>query len=377
MIRKTLIGGICMCLVSVAYVGSRLAPEVLREPVFAAEATPTGAPDSSSPIELQPPARHANPDLLRGIEAPADEALRAVAATDSADRAALAMQPVVLAESEELAWSPEPAAAYGESYDGQATVADSRLLADDEQLERCISDLHDDRVRGNAMEAMGTLIANGWRSLPALERALHSDDEQQRTLAAVVSVRIGGYTPTPMLAGILLGALTPAGGGSYSEITPRPWIDRVGRAGFDERGAAFEAFCSDPSLFQQVELDLEQRLDGPLSAARFDAAYLIASHPGVRSRERAFEVLIEHLADNQLNDDAAQAMRLLARTPAETVYLACNALPGRDTQQTRLLRHFLARFDPENEAGLKLEPKQLSAMGFDCGDMLAEASADH
>ncbi len=180
-----------------------------------------------------------------------------------------------------------------------------------------------------------------------------------------------GHLPTAELARILVGLLTPEPGGSFHEITPRPWISRMGRVNLDERRRAFDALCSDAQLFQHVEAQLEQRLQGPASAACFDAAFVIVQHAQPRSRARAFAVLVDHLADNRLADDAAQAMRQLARAPEETLPLVRAALPGHDEQQSQLLRHFLARFEPQNSSAQRLEPKLLSSMGFNCCDMLA------
>ena len=190
-------------------------------------------------------------------------------------------------------------------------------------------------------------------------------------------MRIGGYAPTPELASILHALLTPGRKESYRDITPRAWIDRLGRASFDERGTAFEALCTDARLFEQVEAEVEQCLFGPPCAARFDAAMLILHQPRARARAQAFGVLIEHMADNHITDDAALAMRQLSRSPDEALPLVRAALPGRDEQQSRLLLHCMARFDPGYSKALQLKPEQLCSMGFYRGDMIADELAGH
>ena len=73
----------------------------------------------------------------------------------------------------------------------EAEVADATFSdepspdqADPEQIDAWIRDLRDDDIRFNANEALAHLIAAGEAAAPALERALWSDDAQQRQFAA-------------------------------------------------------------------------------------------------------------------------------------------------------------------------------------------------
>jgi len=360
MILKILVGGLALAIGSGAYVGWRLARgESVLPPAFGSELLDSQRIEARSGSRGEPAGR--TPEL----ESPKRAGLRSVVPADEPARAGSARPP---ASASATSQRVEEVASWRE-------LARSGVPASDEQLAACVEALRDDTLRWNATAALELLQANGPRALRRLEQALSSKDEQQRILAACAYVRIDGHAPTPQLARILESLLTPAPGGSYGEITPRPWIARVGRANLDERGCAFWALCEDPRLFQHVELELEQRLQGPECAARFDAAFVIVQHAGARARAQAFRVLVDHLCDNRLSDDAALAMRELARAGDEGLAAVRAALPGRDEQQSRLLRHFLARFEPGHAAAQALEPKQLSAMGFDCGDMLAEQRA--
>lgn len=361
MIGKLLIGGLLLAIGSGAYFGWRFARGAAGSPDFGVATSGEG--ERVRPLEGAPAAHGLTPAEPVGIELPKSGQVRVVVPAREDQIASLEASPAhapapgTLSEADEIerwtqaAWQGVPASA--------------------EQLEHGIEALRNDQVSGNAMAALGLLFASGSRSLRPLERALQSEDEQQRSLAACVYVCIEGHLPTPELARILAGLLTPGPGESFQEITPRPWIASVGRANLDEQRCAFHALCTQAQLFQYVEAQLEQRLQGPACAARFDAAYVIVQHAQARSRAQALAVLVDHLADNHLKDDAAQAMRQLARAPDEALPWVRAALPGRDEQQSRLLRHFLARFEPEHPASLRLEPKLLSRMGFYCGDMLA------
>lgn len=365
MIGKILVGGLCLAVGSGAWVGWRFARGEGLLPDFAA--AEKAEHEDARPIEF---ARHelqgthaAAPAARVEIEPPRHAPERAL--VPAGDRAGSdSAQPHTAVRATHASTASAEVAAW-------IRAAREGVPASAEQLESCVQALQSDAVRGNAMAALDLLSANGPRSQRLLERALLSKDEQQRALAACASVQLGGYSPTPELARILLGLLSPGPGESFVDVTPRPWIARVGRANLDERAAAFWALCTDAQLFRHVEAELEQRLGGVECAARFDAAFVIVQHPRARSRAQALAVLVEHLADNQLADDAALAMRQLARAPHESLPLVRAALPGRDPQQSRLLKHFLARFDPGHAAALALEPRELSSMGFYCGDMLA------
>jgi len=240
-------------------------------------------------------------------------------------------------------------------------------------LPALIAALRDDAVRGNAMHALGELIAADDDAVGAeLERALDSDDEQQRALAACALALRGGSDPSPALARELLALLTPAPGQRFRSITARPWIRSVGRANVDERRLAFDVLSGHPQLFAQVEVELEARLAGADPVLRFDAARIVLARPEARSRTAALDALLEHLADNDLDDDAALAMRLLGAQGRRALPNVHAALPGRDAQSASLLAHLLSYLDPRHPAAQRLRPKELVRLGFHTGDMLAE-----
>jgi len=269
------------------------------------------------------------------------------AASAAGGRAPLVLAPVVQAESPTSASEPVSA----------------------REVHALVEALRDDTVRGNALRALRRLQEADVSALPTLERALFSDDEQQRSLAACAQVRFPEAC-SPELARVLLGILTPPPGRRFFEASARPWHAGVGRAGVDERWVAFLALQRDARLFLHVQLELEERLRGDDPILRFDAARLVLAHPEARERAEAIRVLVEHLADNHIADDAAISMRYLGKLGREALPAVCAALPGRDEQSARLLAHFLAHVEPTHPSAHRLSPKEISRMGFPAGDML-------
>jgi hypothetical protein len=231
--------------------------------------------------------------------------------------------------------------------------------------------LRDDTVRRNAMGALYRLPQAGAAAIPLLERALLSDDEQQRSLAACTLVAIGGHAETAVLAQALLDILTPPPGERFRQISARPWVYAAGRAGIDETRSAFLALEADAQLFAFVQHELVARVYSDDPVLRFDAARIVLAHPHAYGRPAAIATLVEHLADNDLRDDAAIAMRILGRLGFEALPAVYAALPGSDRQAAQLLAHLLAYVDPTHPGAHRLTPRELSRMGFPRGDMLA------
>ncbi|MBI5362929.1 MAG: hypothetical protein HZA53_07095 [Planctomycetes bacterium] len=358
MIGKLVFGGIAACVAGGAYLGWRLAradPEPAPESrapgaVFAAADGPGESKDverASAPIAAP-----------RALELPSDSGVRIALAA-----------PLVAVEAAEGPVSAPPSgspasepAEFAEEGARPPTAAEIPALVDA---------LRDDDVRGNALHAFDRLTSAKADAVAALERALGSRDEQQRALAACALVSIGGHSRSAELAHALLAILTPRPGERFHAISARDWHCSVGRANVDERWAAFRGLESEPELFASVEDELSARLSSADAVLRFDAARIVLAHAGARARRQAIDVLVLHLADNALDDDAAIAMRRLGELGGEALPSVLLALPGRDEQSAKLLGHLLAYVEPSHHAARKLAPKELVRMGFHAGDMLA------
>lgn len=358
MIGRIVLGGLALLVAGGAYLGWRFARAV-DEParatpaaleVLAAEPGPA-APPGGAGTNTWSAATSAPPGVLEAVPTEAkprrSSAARVVDAEDRSGPPALEATPASIRTCDRA----------------PRTEEDARALVDE---------LRDDGVKGNAMRALRTIAsAPNELVVPALERALRSDDEQQRSLAACALARREGAPQTAVLARALLALLTPEPGGRFHAITARPWIVSVGRANLDERLCAFHAFCAEPALFAAVETEFEARLSSDDPVLRFDAARIVLAQPGARSRAAALDVLALHLADDPLADDAAVAMRLLGEAGERALPAVLAVLPNADEQARRLIGHFLARFDPGHPAARALAPKELARMGFPAGDMLA------
>ncbi|MBK7874621.1 MAG: hypothetical protein IPJ77_02540 [Planctomycetes bacterium] len=358
MIGRIVLGGIALCAAGGAYLGWRLARADVELPKLPARALAV--------LAAEPDAAAADADSAawRAEESSSTfAALEPELAPANGRRARVALGSASRGASD--AEAPEAEHALP---GGRAPLAAPTTHA---EAVAVVDALCDDGVRGNAMRAVRALTEAGPIAVPALARALDSRDEQQRALAACTLAWIEGSPRSPALARELLAILTPEPGQRFHAVSARPWHASVGRANVDERWVAFRALEADAELFAHVERALEARLDGADPVQRFDAARLVLAHPNARSRRAALDVLVRHLEDNALSDDAAIAMRLLARAGAEALPSVLPAVPGRDEQSATLLAHLLSYLDPSHPAARRVAPKALARMGFRAGDMVA------
>lgn len=213
---------------------------------------------------------------------------------------------------------------------GDVGGIEARLLA-----ASLVRDLRDDDVRFNAHRAMGLLRDLGVDAVPALERALRSDDRQQSQMAAAVLRNLPAYAPCEDLVRVTIEGLRDdalpfqaAGGGRgvrYSFV----FNARDGLAYLVRHGPFIE-----PYLVAGLESDDEQqRLLSAVAAglSRLD-----------RLAQEAVPILLEHLKDNGVPEDATMAAAALLHFGPEIAPLVERHWNAADPQQRKLIRGVLA-----------------------------------
>jgi len=223
-----------------------------------------------------------------------------------------------------------------------------------------IEDLRDDEIKGNAGRAVDALRAAGPEVLLPLQRALRSNDFQQRQLAGYLLV---GRDETPLvqaLADVLvegLGDDLPAGASAAHDPIQL-------RHGFDLRELFRELLSVRPALFQLGLPRLTPLLDSSNPWLRFDAARIFAAQRSEVAHERTLAVLLEHLEDNDDDSDARIALPAIAGFGADALPVLERHWPGRDDQQRALLGHLIWLCAPASACARELEPEGFHALGF-------------
>lgn len=204
---------------------------------------------------------------------------------------------------------------------------------DDDGLARLLAALRSDEVRWNATSAASTLHDHVWAGGAARGRIaalagplLRSDDRQQRIMVTALCMHIAtveaeaGRPSRPPFE-VTEAAMRWLGGpGAHPDAldfqtcyAPYQWRAR--------------RFCE--ALEPHVRHDLRELLLRPVppderpNEARFEAAWILTV-AGAPWPEDAAAVLVEHLADNQISEDAVRAMYALK-------HLGPAALPALET----------------------------------------------
>ncbi len=237
-------------------------------------------------------------------------------------------------------------------------------------LAALVEDLRDDTIRFNAENALVILGSAGPEVIPLLERALRSNDWQQRQMAGWLLARRDDAAASQPLADVLVEALQEDElpyGSRYDPVLGR----RVSATTFvDNRELARDRLRKDEKLFAFAERGLAGRLAAPEPLTRAEAAWLLACHHSELARTAVVNTLLEHLCDNEVEGDAELALRGLYRLGPEALIGIENAWPGVDAQQQRLLAHLLARLEPEHAGARRLSPVEFTESGFRRGDPL-------
>lgn len=190
-----------------------------------------------------------------------------------------------------------------------------------ETLDDLVRDLADDDARGNATRAIPKLVALGVSAAGALERALDSADHQQRQLAAAVLRRIEGLPPSRRLLEITVEGLRHDG----IPKGVQPYVFNAAE-GVDYLARHVDAAAD----------VLARALDSDDAQQRFAAAYVIARTGRTWALDRTCGLLIAHLEDNDVPNDASLACQALFGLGAPALPYLRRVETSPDPQQRRL-----------------------------------------
>jgi hypothetical protein len=229
-------------------------------------------------------------------------------------------------------------------------------------IPRCISDLASDDDTYNAMNAMWDLFRLGRHSAPALQRALRSEDWQQRQLAADVlrdlthpwwNDKHDRRDPPLKREEIATDAMFRVSIEALKfDDLPRTLRASPSRAAYSYINNACSAFEFLLHFPDRTCAMVEPGLSSGDMQERFLSAALVAACGRGALQERAIPILIEHLKDNNVDGDSHFAAWALGQAgPAAMPYLA-RALEDSDEQARRYAAAILKAFSSAEGVGL-------------------------
>ncbi len=193
-----------------------------------------------------------------------------------------------------------------------------------EYIASLILDLKSDDTWSNATWAITTLLRLGKKAIPALEEALDSDDIQQRHFAAHVLRKTCDKNPSPRLLAVTVEGL------SHDEVPDDPGsLPYVYNA---LEGVDFLLTHTDGA-----KADLVKALAAYDGQQRFLAAYIVGMSRKPWRVRHVCSLLIEHLEDNDVPNDASLACSALFRIGDAALPLLRRHLHSDDKQQRELV----------------------------------------
>jgi hypothetical protein len=207
-----------------------------------------------------------------------------------------------------------------------------------------ITDLHEDTIRYNAIRAISLLRSLGDPAIPALERALHSTDTQQRQMAASALRQITTYTPTPRMLWVTVEGLRDDDLPLKRDKDHRWNYTFVFNAARGTPYLANHALAAESALAEGLRSDDRQQRYLSAIATGFGACKPLIP--------LAAPILIEHLADNKYAGDAKWAMPALVHLGTEVRPYIEPLLASQDKQQRQLAELILLELQgpPTTEA---------------------------
>ena len=189
-----------------------------------------------------------------------------------------------------------------------------------------------DNVPFNAIELHSSLLTTGNPPIKALEKALHSDDYQQRQMSADVLRSLRGYQPTRRLLEVTVEGLgddqLPYESTPQYDATVHLFNAREGVQYLLDHGPKAKKY-----LLKGIHSDDLQM--------QYFCAYILGIHGIKADIELSSSILIRHLRDNDICGDAAAACSALYRLEDAVVPCLRQALPSNDRQQTHLIQLIL------------------------------------
>jgi hypothetical protein len=210
-----------------------------------------------------------------------------------------------------------------------------------EDIAQWVANLHDDDVRYNGAEALWDLQCAGTSAFAALEYTLYDDDYQARQFAAeALSWNSDtNYVPSERLLQVLVEGMAD------DEF---PW-DSLGTGDtytcvYNAR-TAYEFFGYHPEQFERAEPYLVHALFSDDGQQRLLAAFVLAENTSVAYAERISQILVPHLADNNLSSDAGLAAYGLYQLGDTAVPYLNEAAASEDRQVASIASYLLQLVD--------------------------------
>jgi len=245
------------------------------------------------------------------------------------------------------------------------------------QVRSLVADLRDDDVAWNATNASHQLWEMRSEAAPWLREALHSQDRQQRQLAAEI-LRAVRQVPSETLLRACVEALEHDSAIVLRESEDNQMLQERLDLGIDaathrraqgiplgNAGGSVVWFLADHERIRLAAPLLAGQLDSVDPQASFLSAYLLAHIGGGAWRSVIVPMMVASLADNEICGDALLAVQALAR-------LGVDALPELrihvlriDGQAEMLLRHVIASIAGEDDAdAVTLSLEIIREIGF-------------
>jgi len=227
----------------------------------------------------------------------------------------------------------------GEYRLGDAVMLDSNAMGIDQataiKIRKLVRDLENDDIPHNALAARHELSELGCAAVPFLEEALsHQDFQARQTAADLLRHSCPEYKPSDKLIEVTF------------ELLNADDLD-YNHTYLMSSGGAFN-YLNETSVYPRVRNRLLNNLQSRNPRERLYSALLAAEHGETSYANTLARIMIPHLADNDLsNDAAASAFALYQLGPsvlphlqpyrnstdpqqAELVELICSALEGED-----------------------------------------------
>lgn len=217
-----------------------------------------------------------------------------------------------------------------------------------------IGDLYSDNIAWNATAAVYEL----WRNrtfedkVMLLQDVLLSSDYQQRHLAAELLRRTEKYTPGETLAEVMVEGLK-------DDILPHD-------PGSSSYNFIFTAAGGTRFLIENPEIGtsaLEEALSSRDGQQRFLSAYILAVTGRHREAAKIAEILIPHLKDDRVNQNACHATHGLYNLGKKGLPYLKPFASSADKQQGTMVRFIISEIEgPERSEDLNPEPKPVQCI---------------
>lgn len=213
---------------------------------------------------------------------------------------------------------------------GLAAPAWGQARPHSDEIASLIAELADDDQPWNAIHATWALHEQGGAAAAALQDALDSNDRQQRQLAAHLLRRIESYQPTDRLLEVTVEGLA-------DDSLPRE--QRAGR----RHACVFVFNAKEGTLYllehaRRAERYLVEGLQSGDAQQRFLCAFILGRSGRTGAIDDAAPLLIEHLRDNDIRNDAMMSAAALYGFGVDVLPYLAAAVKNADQQQFELIR---------------------------------------